>query len=111
MVRDGVWERDLGGCNGLSAVADLPYTNYQDVWLLGVAHIILLGLVPDFVNAIFPKSSHARSLPPYAVDHAQRREIRTRHSAVCMPIGRPRALCIVQERGSFDMAHWWLFIK
>ena len=52
-VQDGEWDKDLGGCNGLSAIIKLPYTNYKDVWLLGVAHIVLLGLMPDFMKAIF----------------------------------------------------------
>ena len=110
-VQDGEWDKDLGGCNGLSAIIKLPYTNYKDVWLLGVAHIILLGLVPDFMKAIFPKSSSGRHLPSYAVSYENRRKIQTRQSEIHMPTGRLRPFCIIQERGSFDMAHWWLFIK
>lgn len=105
------WDKDLGGCNGLSAVAQLPYVNYKDVWLLGTAHIILLGLVPDFIEAILPASLRGLNRPMYAISPAHKRQILIRQSEVHMPSGRPRALCIVRERGSFDMSHWWLFVK
>lgn len=111
-VRDGEWEPNLGGCNGLSAVASLPYIDYKNIWVIGVAHIILLGLVPDFMKAILPHRIGRRTdLPAYVLSQERRKVIKDRFAAIHMPSGRPRPLCIIDERGSFDMSHWWMHVK
>ena len=95
MVQDGLWSEDMAGCNGLSPIASLPYINYKEVWGLGIAHILLLGLVPNFVDRILPKK--VQGLPSYAI-HVQGREtIKQRCAALRMPIGRQKPLCPVSK--------------
>ena len=109
MVRDGVWNEDLAGCNGLSPIANLPYVNYKEVWGLGIAHILLLGLVPNFVDRILPKK--VQGLPSYAVQLEGRDKIKQRCAMLRMPIGRQKPLCLIRKRGCFEMSHWWLHTK
>lgn len=110
-VSAGNWEPNYGGCNGLSPVADLLYVDYKNVWVIGVAHIILLGLLPDFMNAIFPKIARGGQIPAHGVSYENRKIVRDRHAAIHMPSGRSKPLCIVDKRGSFTMSDWWIHVK
>ena len=107
-VQDHEWDSHLGGCNGLSPVCRLAYIDYKNVWALGIAHILLLGLIPDFFKAIFMKG---RDVPDYVVSQEQRDVIRRREALIHMPTGMPRALSIVDERGNFEMSHYWIHAK
>ena len=109
MVQDGLWSEDMAGCNGLSPIASLPYINYKEVWGLGIAHILLLGLVPNFVDRILPKK--VQGLPSYAIQVQGRETIKQRSAALRMPIGRQKPLCLVSKRGCFEISHWWLHTK
>ena len=109
-VCDSIWEPNVGGCNGISAVIRLPYVNYRDVWTLGIAHILLLGLVPDFMRQIFVKKRQGQ-LPSFAVEYDQRQVIKQRCAALCMPTGCQATLSIVDNRGIFNMSDWWLHTK
>lgn len=105
-----VWDANRAGCNGLSAVARLPYTDYKDIWALGVAHILLLGVVADFMKLIFSKAKRGRQYD-YVISHDSRRIIRHRLTNIKLPAGRPKPLCIVEQRGNFDMSQWWMHVK
>ena len=107
-VRDHEWDPHLGGCNGLSPVARIPYVGYKDVWAIGIAHILLLGVIPDFFNTIFMKG---RDLPQYVISQSKREIIRRREAIIRMPTGMPRALSIIDDRGNFEMSHYWVHIK
>ena len=87
----------------MSPVCRLVYINYKNVWALGIAHILLLGLIPDFLKAIFMKG---RDVPNYVVSQEQRDIIRKREALIHMPTRMPRALSIVDERGHFEMSHY-----
>ena len=110
-VAAGNWDSTYGGCNGLSPVAELSYIDYKNIWVIGVAHIILLGLVPDFMNAVFPKISRGSNIASHVVSQKNRILIKKRHAAIHMPSGRPKPMCIVEKRSNFDMSHWWTHIK
>ena len=109
MVRDGHWDPNLAGCNGLSSVAELSYVNYKDVWRLGFVHIILLGLIQNFIDRILPRK--VQDLPAYAVQQADRGIVKQCCAQFSMPIGQQKPLCIVTQRGNFDMSMWWLHTK
>jgi hypothetical protein len=41
------------GCHGVCALLPfLPYLTYNDVWVLGVAHTLLFGVVKDFLYMV-----------------------------------------------------------
>lgn len=110
----------LEGCNGLSLVIEkLPYADYNNIWIIPIAHTLLFGLVASFVSHIFrPVNSDKEDAvhgprvqvePP--VPTAMRNIIEQRGKDLFVPseFGR-KYKSVLQYRGSYTMEDWLHFV-
>ena len=68
------------GCNGYCPlVAGLPYLDYKFMWRLPLAHAMLSGIVPDFINLIITTGTlKEEERPWYGLSLDARRMIEVR---------------------------------
>jgi hypothetical protein len=50
------------GCNGLSAIADISYVSYNNIWVAPVIHMLLYGVVAEFLRHILGWRGSKRKL-------------------------------------------------
>jgi hypothetical protein len=111
---------NTAGCHGVSIVCStLPYTDYNNVWVVPVAHALLYGVAKDFVAHLLrapglSESMGAKNLPQGAdfISLEDRRTMRERvkYVHVTSDFGR-RYKCIVQYMNSYKLEDWLHFVE
>ena len=117
-VVDGNAQPTEVGCHGISPLVGtarlqecnplgLPYVDYNDLWIVPIAHASLLGLVKDFWKALLGPVKKGQPRPWYVLPAAAKDEIVKRGKAVSSTddFGRPYR-CLVNARGSWVMEDW-----
>jgi hypothetical protein len=99
------------GCKGLSIIPHiLPYVDYNNLFVVPVAHVLLYGLVAGYMNYIMRDGKHSEIGNYPVLDAATRKTIKQRGSGigVTSEFGR-RYKDVVQYKGSYRMEDWLHF--
>ncbi|GLI64632.1 hypothetical protein VaNZ11_007950 [Volvox africanus] len=108
-MKDPQWT-GIVGCKGLSPIIrELDYCNYNDVFVVPVAHAALFGVIKRFWNTILGKLG--RHVMDYTILGPQRKIMaqRASHIITTNDLNRPYR-DIVKHRGTWTMEDWlhWL---
>ena len=96
------------GCHETSQlVRHLHYVDYNNVWLVPIAHAFLFGLVKDFWHLLLSSTKRGEIAPWYELPPKAKRLMGMRAQAlvVTCDFNRPYR-CIVHKRGNWVMENW-----
>eukprot|EP00798_Chlamydomonas_sp_ICE-L_P001205 gene1205-32547_t len=113
-VEEGEEDPRTAGCHGLSMVVHvLPYVDYNNFFLVPVAHALLFGVVKGFVKHLYrPIPKAVNDCPKDALSNPVRSLIASRKddTRVTSEMGRPYK-CIGTNRGYYTMEDWLHFVE
>lgn len=101
--------RKSTGSKGLSIIPFiLPYVDYNNLFVVPVAHVLLYGLVASFINYILRDGNQGPDFP--VLNSATRKTIQQRGSGigVTSEFGR-RYKDVIKYKGSYRMEDWLHF--
>ncbi len=102
----------LGVYGYCSLLRDLPYLDYNNVYILPFAHAFLLGVLKDFVFLLLGKLTIENRAEEYMLSNAAKRAIKAREKNFILTsdFGRPYT-SVLTKSGMYVMEHWSRFIE